>query len=299
MPRVFRASKLDDLVSRSLDLRDRTRDLYRECVEAFVIFAGNDPRQYTPGLVEDWLFELLKERLPQTVNVYRKAIRYASRQWAKRGTRQTPNEDFAANVDKVKAKTAAKRVPLTDTEVAELLETCASNTPIDVRDRALLVLAFRSGLRRGGICALTVENIQPPMITTINKGGDLITFTADNETLEQLALWLTLLRESGHTRGCVFRNVHPTAGIGKPLSPFQIWSMFRSRAKRAGVRHTFPHLARHTIITKLREAGTSSAEVGTLTGQTERTIEDIYTHPRVKGAVGDVIPSLFKKKNKS
>ena len=48
-------------------------------------------------------------------------------------------------------------------------------------------------------------------------------------------------------------------------------------------------------MTWLREAGKSSAEVSKLTGQTERTIENIYTHVRTRGAVGEALPSLFEK----
>jgi hypothetical protein len=51
-------------------------------------------------------------------------------------------------------------------------------------------------------------------------------------------------------------------------------------------------------VTWLREEGKSSAEVSKLTGQTERTIENIYTHVRTRGAIGDVLPSLFKKTRK-
>lgn len=55
------------------------------------------------------------------------------------------------------------------------------------------------------------------------------------------------------------------------------------------------HLARHSTVTWLREEGKSAAEVSKLTGQTERTIENIYTHVRTRGAVGAALPSLMKK----
>lgn len=76
------------------------------------------------------------------------------------------------------------------------------------------------------------------------------------------------------------------------MSPFQIWRVFDQRAKRAGIRHVFPHLARHSTVTWLREEGRSSAEVRLLTGQTEATIENVYSHVRKRGAIADVLPSL-------
>jgi integrase len=305
------SNPLDEALARNLDLGERTRELYRECVADFVAYAGSDPQRWTYGAVEDWLGRLLshgrtaaaRERgkcSPQTVRVYRKAIRCASRQYARR--QGDPSRDFARDVGKIKAKPSAVREPLTYEEAGRLLDTCQLYTPVNIRDRALLVLALRSGLRRGGLCALMIENIQPPKITTINKGGDPITFEADAETFAVLGEWLQLLQVAGVARGSVFRDVRfapdGRTQVGRPLTAYQIWSIFRSRAKRAKIRHVFPHLARHSTVTWLREEGKSAAEVSKLTGQTERTIENIYTHVRTRGAVGEALPSLMTSKTK-
>lgn len=285
---------LDELIETSLHLQDRTKDLYRGCVAEFVTFAGADPSAYSSAVVERWLFSLLKERKPQTVNVYRKAIRYASRRWAKQ---HRDHVDFAADVDKVKAQPAATRVPLTYDEAAKLLATCDGDELADVRDRALIILALRSGLRRGGLRALEFGGIKPPKITTVNKGGGLITFEADAETLTALEEWSRCLAALGVTSGRVFRVVRGEK-IRGTMSAFQIWRVFDTRAKQAQIRHVFPHLARHSTVTWLREEGKSSAEVSKLTGQTERTIENIYTHVRTQGAVGNALPSLLKKRGR-
>ena len=302
-PRKDPPSVLIDAIARSNTLGTRTKELYRECVQDFVAFAGSDPQRWNYGAVEDWLNVLLtrgrtiasRDRgacSAQTVGVYRKAVRFASRQYARRSGAL----DFARDVERVKKQPSAERTTLTYEEVAALLAACKTGTIRDVRDRALLVLAFRSGLRRGGLNALQIENIQPPLITTRNKGGDPITFKGDAETFATLGAWLDILRAANIQRGAVFRDVSRRDNqIGAAMTPYQIWSMFRSRAKQANVRHVFPHLARHTTVTMLREEGRSSAEVSQLTGQTERTIEDIYTHVRTKGAVGDALPSLFGK----
>lgn len=302
------ANPLDEAIARNLDLSDRTRELYRECIADFVAFAGTNPSGWNYGAVEDWLGRLLshgrtaaaRERgqcSPQTVNVYRKAIRCASRQYARRQGR--PELDFARDINKVKARPSEAREPLTYEEAAKLLDTCDGAKPENIRDRALIVLALRTGLRRGGLHALKIEGIRPPKITTRNKGGNPITFEADEETFAVVGEWLQLLAVAGVKTGPVFRDVWAandgTTQIGDPLTPYQLWSVFRSRAKRAGIRHVFPHLARHSTVTWLREEGKSAAEVSKLTGQTERTIENIYTHVRTRGAVSAALPSLVKK----
>jgi integrase len=129
----------------------------------------------------------------------------------------------------------------------------------------------------------------------VNKGGGRITFEADAETLAALEEWRQRLAALGVTSGRVFRAVRGEK-IRGAMSAFQIWRVFDARAKLAKIRHVFPHLARHSTVTWLREEGKSSAEVSKLTGQTERTIENVYTHVRTRGAVGDAMPSLFKKR---
>lgn len=286
---------LVELVESSPSLAPRTKALYRVCLEDFIRFAGDDPLAYTPHLVESWFSALLKARKPQTVNVFRKAIRYASKRLAKHERR--PEADFARDVEKVNAKKPLPRVPLSYDEADKLLATCDDDRLIDIRDRALIVLALRSGLRRGGLHALELAGISPPKITTINKGGEFITFEADAETFAALDVWLNKLRQFGVTQGPVFLNVNEERLATEKklrMSPFQIWQVFTQRAKHAGIRHVFPHLARHSTVTWLREAGKTSAEVSKLTGQTEQTIENIYTHVRSEGAVGAALPSLRK-----
>ena len=286
-------TSLDELIETSTSLAERTKELYRECVAHFVTFAGTDASAYTLATVERWLFELRKKRQPQTVNVYRKAIRFASRRFAKHDL----GPDFAAKAEKVKTLSSKPREPLTYEEAQLLLATCDSDDLINIRDRALIILALRSGLRRGGLRALKIAGVRPPKITTINKGGEPITFEADVETLMALGVWIERLRKLGVSTGNVFLNIQDDE-ISGVMSAFQIWKVFDKRAKQAGIRHVFPHLARHSTVTWLREAGKSSAEVSKLTGQTERTIENIYTHVRTLGAVGEALPSLFKKGTK-
>jgi integrase len=295
--RAPKRSQLDTLIANSLHLRDRTKQLYRDCVAEFVAFAGDDPRAYSPGIVEDWLASM-KARAPQTVNVYRKAVRFASKRWAKYQTDDEPRRDFAANVDKVKSEPSEVRVPLTYDEAAALIATCNSDDPKDIRDRALIVLALRSGLRSGGIRALQIDGIRGTKITTVNKGGKPLVFEADAETLALLAAWIKKLKSAGIMTGPVFRVVSATT-IGQPMSLFQVWHVFSSRSKAAKIRHVFPHLVRHSTVTWLREQGKSAAEVRNLTGQSERTIENIYSHVRSQGAVGAVLPSFLPSTDKS
>lgn len=283
-------TSLELCIVQANDLQERTRKLYLDCLERFISFAGTDPQGWRLDVTEAWLHELLKRLKPQTVRIFRKAIRAASAKYAKRHKQ----EDFAAQLDKIKALPSKQKVVLDADELRALLQTCAGGTLEDQRDLALIVVAARTGLRRGGLCALDWENVQPPKITTAQKGGGEITFDADPETFSVLDAWRGA---SGVTTGAVFRRLQHKR-VGERMSSFQIWDVFRQRAKQAGVRHVHPHLVRHSTVTWLREAGVSTAEVSRLTGQTERTIADIYTHMRTQGPVSAALPPMAPKTKK-
>ena len=196
--------KFDRLIKTAPNLRARTMELYSACVAAFVAYAGADPDVYNAGIVEDWLGELKKERKPQTVNVYRKAIRFVSRRFAKHKL----GEDFAADVDKVKVDPAKPRVPLTYGEAERLLATCTGDSLIEARDRVLITVALRTGLRRGGLLALEIAGVRVPesVITTINKGGASLSFKADEVTIAALVSWIGRVRPRRHARSGISRR---------------------------------------------------------------------------------------------
>jgi integrase len=150
-PEAPQLSVLERAVANATDLHPRTKALYLECVRSFLLYAP-DPSNWTVGTVEDWLASLLATRKPQTVRVYRKGIRYASKRYAKREKK----EDFASQADAIKADAPVRKPILDMPELQKLLRTCEgrNRTAVDIRDYALIVVAARTGLRRGGMAAL-------------------------------------------------------------------------------------------------------------------------------------------------
>lgn len=300
---------LETSITNSTDLAERTKDLYLVCVKEFLGFAGKDPEKWTVGKVEDFLTHLLspKRNLARsTVRVYRKAIRYASRRYAKRG-----GVDFAHLADSIKAPPVERDDVLDENELEKLLDTCGDrSSPTDLRDYVLIVVAARTGLRRGGLHALNWSGVdfKRGMITTRQKGGGTITFEADEVTLQALKTLAEDLPsddlKKDHPVFCVVKRQVSRHHVDETmtdirLSEWKLWDVFRSRAAMAGIRHVHPHLMRHSTVTWLRDAGVSSMDVRRLTGQTEKTVEDIYTHSRRRGAVGTALGALpGKKENK-
>jgi integrase len=227
-------------------------------------------------VLEDYRDKLKADGLkPSTVNLRIRTVTYAVQRWAKR----TGRSDFTDGFERLR-ETRTERVPLTDAEMDQIVSACLGDALVDQRDYAIVILTLRTGLRRAGVQALDFASINGPHVTVRLKGGKIHTFTVDEETETALDAWLACLHRAGIHQGAVFRRVAHDNTIGARLSAFQIWDVVRRRSRRAGIRHAFPHLLRHTCVTVLREEGATPLEIRGLTGQSEETIVRTYSHAR-------------------
>jgi site-specific recombinase XerC len=138
----------------------------------------------------------------------------------------------------------------------EMLNTCASGRLIDLRDRALLLLAFASGgRRRSEVAALRLEQITslqhvdsdaassddtPATVLQIRLGRTKTTL-ADQAaavllTGSAVTALQTWLERAGITEGPVFRAVNQWGQLGKTaLNPDSVNQIVKDRAAAAGL----------------------------------------------------------------
>jgi site-specific recombinase XerD len=236
---------------------------------------------WTAAKVEDFRDELVRQgQKTSTINLRLRTLSYAAQRWAKRAGTQ----NFALGVELLR-EDKPERAPLSDEEMDRLTASCIGDRIVDLRNYALVVMFVRTGVRRGGLHKLNCDDIgSDRRIQVILKGGRPHSFILDDQTHEALQAWFACLHQHGITSGAVFRRVRKNR-IGDRMSPFQIWHVVSEAAKHAKIRHVFPHLLRHTLVTVLREDGATPLEVSGLTGQSEETIMRTYTHHRPTHAV--------------
>jgi site-specific recombinase XerD len=226
---------LEDVVTRSPRLSSRTRDLYLQSVQAFLDYTGRSPRKWTSNSVDRWRTELLKARLPQTVNVYLNALRYASRRWASKGGR-----DFAAEASGLTPKARKPRTVLSTQQAKRLVRACHGEMPIDLRDRALCVLGLRAGLSRATLCSATLEDLTSRGLVVQLKGGEKESITLDAEMRDAVRPWVQYLRSCGVTTGPLLRGLTRPKKTGqvtvhKALSSDGLYRAVKLRASQAGL----------------------------------------------------------------
>ena len=158
---------------------------------------------------------------------------------------------------------------LTPEEIKSLLRACSGRAPTGIRNRALLVLGWRGGLRLGEVLALHPKDLDPEA-GTVNvlrgKGGKQRTVGLDPTAFALIERWLDTRRN----RGLNGRSPLICTLRGQPILQSYVRGLMTRLGKKAalekrvhfhGLRHAHAHeLAReHTPINVIqRQLGHSN-----------------------------------------
>lgn len=263
-------TELEKIVQRSQRLRPRTRELYLRCIRSFLDSAGTSSEDWTKEAVRKWRDKMRRRGTsPRSINVALNALRYASQRWARRG-----HDDFAADVRTTLKGRAAKREtgrPLGYEGGKRLVAACKGRHPRNLRDLAIVVLGFRTGMLRFSMCQLKLGDFSGERLTFIKKGGEPHTLALDTPTRNALDGWVGWLTRQGVTSGPLFRSLgrerlDGTIGIGRNLTPDGLYRTVQHRAKVAGVTGFNPNDFRRTFLAWAKKEGARPAQIAAVTG---------------------------------
>ena len=147
-------------------------------------------------------------------------------------------------------------------QVAALLEGCGTATAAGVRDRAILTLLARLGLRGAEVAALGLADVdwRAGQLAVCGKGSRVERLPLPNDVGQALATYLVGARP---------RCVVPVSALFvtarapyQPLTGCCIRTIMGRACARAGLPQLGAHRLRHTLATELLRAGAPLAEVG-------------------------------------
>lgn len=174
-----------------------------------------------------------------------------------------------------------RRLPhaLALTDIEALLAHPEGEAPLALRDRALLELAYGSGLRVSELVGLRRADLDlgGRTLSVTGKGDKQRVVPFGRRAHAALRDWLERGRPqlAPHARhDAVFVNAR-----GGTLSRMGWWKILRGHARGAGVTaHVHPHALRHSFATHLLEGGADLRVVQELLGHASVTTTAIYTH---------------------
>jgi len=174
-----------------------------------------------------------------------------------------------------------RRLPaaLAPDEIESLLARDGEASPLELRTRAMLELAYASGLRVSELLTLQCAGIHlgEQVVTVVGKGNKQRQVPFGREA----ARWLRAYLERGRPL-LAPRAHHDTLFVnarGGPMSRMGFWKLLRARARAAGIStRVHPHALRHSFATHLLQGGADLRVVQELMGHANVTTTSIYTH---------------------
>lgn len=165
---------------------------------------------------------------------------------------------------------------LTADEAHALLDQPNLAAPTGLRDRVMLELMYRSGLRVSEVCGLALRDHrardgQIHLRADVAKGGREAFVYVDGRTAPLLERWKIERRRFAAGQPHLLTTLK-----GGPVSRTSTWEMVVRRASRAGIRHAHPHMLRHTYATDLLRDGFNIREVQVLMRHADIRTTAIY-----------------------
>lgn len=163
--------------------------------------------------------------------------------------------------------------------VARLLESARGDTPLEIRDRAILELLYACGLRVSEACGLRLENLslEEGFVRVQGKGGKTRLVPVGSRAREALERYLGTARPrlmSPRSGAEIFLSIR-----GRKLTPQRLWQILKQYAAIAGLpEDIFPHLLRHSFATHLLTGGADLRVIQEMLGHADISTTQIYTH---------------------
>jgi len=152
-------------------------------------------------------------------------------------------------------------------------------SPLALRDRALLELLYATGARISEAVGLAVDDLdrEGAVVRLQGKGGKTRLVPVGSYALRAVQAYLVqgrpALAATGAGSPAIFLNAR-----GGPLSRQSAWSILKSAADRAGLNQSLsPHTLRHSFATHLLDGGADVRVVQELLGHASVTTTQIYT----------------------
>lgn len=272
-------------------LTDGTRSTYRSQLKYFIDWIDKDPRAVDRSDLKPYLAHLTQERKandgtiglkPSTVNGIFSAINSFYKFLTYEGYAQdNPVPPFRDRyLDGSVSSTDSPRQLISVEEMSML-----AHATLAVRDRAVILVLAKTGIRRGELVQIDVSDINWDdqsirLKPTAKRSNSEVFF--DGECARVLQRWLDSRDMEDRETEALFTNQ-----FGTRLKRSGIYNAVTNRAESVGLhdpdsddpqdRFT-PHCCRHWFTTHLRKSGMKREFIKELRGDTRGDAIDIYDH---------------------
>jgi integrase/recombinase XerD len=273
---------VDAILERFLDalwleagLSRNTLNAYRSDLEGFAVWLKAPPAQATREQLMGYLAEgVSRGSRPRTSARLLSSLRRFYHYLLREGL---ITEDPTATLE---APKLGRPLPksLSEEQVERLLNAPDMESPLGLRDRAMLETLYATGLRVSELVGLVVQqvNLQSGVVKVVGKGDKERLVPLGEESIGALERYLTSARRE-LLKGKISDALFPTAR-GTAMTRQAFWHNIKRYAKLAGIeRNLSPHTLRHAFATHLLNHGADLRVVQMLLGHADLSTTQIYT----------------------
>lgn len=240
-------------------------------------FSLTDWHQLRPEYIGEWQAELTRKNYSNASSARKMtAIRSFVRFMAREGI--IP----AQSAENIHGPKLVRKLPTTLSveDLNSLLKAPDATSAQGLRDRAIMELAYSSGLRVSEICSIRIEdvNVEEGIVRVVSgKGSKDRLVPIGKAAIKALGRYITLGRQAfvkKQTGSHIFLSAR-----GRSISRKTVWHLIKVYATKAGLdAHKIkPHILRHSFATHLLAGGADLRVIQEMLGHADIATTQIYT----------------------
>ena len=263
------AASTNALVTEFLDwqrrhrgLRERTIMGHSRIILHLLPELGEDPAVYSAGLIRRVILSKAQTNSPVSAKAMTAALRAYLRFLAARGACQPWLDQAVPTIPQWRLSAMPRYLPEADIE--RLISSCDLTKPHGVRDRAILLLMARLGLRAGDIADMRLDDIAwaQGTLRVRGKSRQEIDLPLPQDAGDALHDYLERIRPAVDDELVFLRSVAPFRPLNHRST---VSSIVRSAIRRTGIADppsSGAHLLRHSAATSMLREGATLDAIG-------------------------------------
>ena len=271
-------------------LSDNTFDSYQRDILQFKEYIDNNKIQYSKLENEeivnymDWLKTLNKK--PSTISRHLASIRLFYQYLLKNGVvKNDPTKGIQAPKIEKKAPSV-----LSSQEVSLLLEQPNGEDLKSIRDKAMLEIAYATGMRVTEIISLNIGDVDLDALSVICKNGNKQRIIPLGKlSLKALQEYINTARPNlikSEEEKALFVNIN-----GRRLTRQGFWKIIKFYKEQAHItKEITPHILRHSFATHLLQNGADLKSIQTMLGHSDISSTQVYMQFQ-----DDTIKNIYQK----
>ncbi len=225
---------------------------------------GDNPQAYDAALVRRVIVDEARRSSPDTVKTMTMALRGDLRFLAARGICRHSLDQAVPVIPQWRLSALPRYI--SGDEVERIIVSCDLTKPYGIRDKAILLLLARLGLRAGDIFAMRIGDVEwrEATLRVCGKGRREIRLPLPQDAGDALLAYLTRARPRVDDEHMFLRSSAPYRPFAKAATVSSIVRLALERAGIANPPSRGANLLRHSAATGMLRAGASLQAIGTV-----------------------------------